>query len=157
MTEEFEKKIKLANIYYSSTVKVIKLMRASRDYADLNESISEVYVNLNKLKKKLNTLHDDLVALVHEEEPNDEEYSSYINALNDIGYSLMLINKSKSTYEYVYKSINNIEKPVSAKKKTKVSAGKVVDNNVLPIINSDIKSSNNSNDVVNVAKIYTKR
>ena len=157
MTEEFKNKINLANTYYNSTVKIIKLMRASRDYANLNESIANVYDNLDKLINNLNILNEDLLRLYEEEKPIDEDYASYLDALSNIGYALMLIDKSKSTYEYVYKSINNIEKPVSAKKKTKVSAGKVVDNNVLPIINSDIKSSNNSNNLVDVAKIYTKR
>jgi len=156
MTEEFKNKINLANTYYNSTVKIIKLMRASRDYANLNESIANVYDNLDKLINNLNILNEDLLRLYEEEKPIDEDYASYLDALSNIGYALMLIDNSKSTYEYVYKSINNIEKPVSAKKKTKVSAGKVVNNNVLPIINSDIKSSN-SNDMVNVAKIYTKR
>ena len=156
MTEEFKNKINLANTYYNSTVKIIKLMRASRDYANLNESIANVYDNLDKLINNLNILNEDLLRLYEEEKPIDEDYASYLDALSNIGYALMLIDNSKSTYEYVYKSINNIEKPVSAKKTTKVSAGKVVNNNVLPIINSDIKSSN-SNDMVNVAKIYTKR
>lgn len=158
MSEDFKKLIELAKTYYDTTVTSIKLMRASRDYAELNEAIAEVYDNMDELENKLNILNTELIHKKEEEELTNEEYSSYVDALSNIGYALLLISKSKETYEYVYKSLNKIEEVASAKKETKVSNGKTVDKEILPIINDDSKSNiKSAAKNTNIAKIYTKR